>query len=50
MVVVACHDLELHQMTVKAAFLNGELDEKIYMKQSKGFLVQGHEDKMYKLQ
>ena len=50
MAVVAYHDLELHQMDIKTTFLNGELDEEIYMKQPKGFLVQGHEDKVYKLQ
>ena len=50
MAVVAYHDLELHQMDVKTAFLNSELDEEIYMKQPESFLVQGHEDKVYKLQ
>jgi hypothetical protein len=29
-------DLEIHQMDVKCAFLNGDLDENIYMSQLKG--------------
>ena len=42
--IVAHLDLELFQMDVKTAFLNGELDEKIYMDQPIGFKVkeQGH--------
>ena len=31
MALVAHYDLELHQMDVKTAFLNGDLDENIYM-------------------
>ena len=37
MALVAHFDLELHQMDVKTAFLNGDLKENVYMKQPKGF-------------
>ena len=33
MALVAHFDLELHQMDVKTAFLNGDIDETIYMVQ-----------------
>nr|GEV86786.1 zinc finger, CCHC-type [Tanacetum cinerariifolium] len=33
-------------MDVKTAFLNGDLDEEIYMKQPEGFMMPGHESKL----
>ena len=41
MALVAHFDLELHQMDVKTAFLNGDLEERVYMAQPKGFVVTG---------
>ena len=35
------HGLIVHQMDVKTTFLNGDLDEEIYMEQPKGFMVPG---------
>jgi hypothetical protein len=43
MALVAHYDLELHQMDVKTAFLNGDLDETVYMAQPKGFVMEGKE-------
>ncbi|GJV53723.1 zinc finger, CCHC-type containing protein [Tanacetum coccineum] len=42
------HDLVIHQMDVKTAFLNGDLDEEIYMKQPEGFVMPGHESKNHR--
>ena len=47
--IVAHMDLELYQMDVKLAFLNGELDEKIYMDQPLCFESKGQERKVCKL-
>jgi hypothetical protein len=43
MVLVAHYDLELHQMDVKTTFLNGDLEEIVYMAQPKGFVVKEKE-------
>ena len=43
--IVAIHDFIIHQMDVKTTFLNGVLEEEIYMDQPKGFVVPGQEHK-----
>ena len=46
---VTLFDLELEQLDVKTAFLHGELEEKIYMRQLEGFAVPGKEQLVCKL-
>ena len=45
----AALDLEIHQMNVKTAFLNGESEEDIYMHQPQGFEVKDSEHLVCKL-
>jgi hypothetical protein len=49
MALVAHFNLELHQMDVKTAFLNGDLDEQVFMKQPEGFAPEGQEHLVCKL-
>ncbi|GKF22281.1 zinc finger, CCHC-type containing protein, partial [Tanacetum coccineum] len=47
--LAAIHNLVIHQMDVKTAFLNGGLDEEVYMKQPEGLVMPGNEHKVCKL-
>ncbi|GKB16447.1 retrotransposon protein, putative, ty1-copia subclass [Tanacetum coccineum] len=48
--IAAFYDYEIWKMDVKTAFLNGYLDEDIYMVQPKGFIDPNHPRKVGKLQ
>ena len=43
------NDFEIHQVNVKSAFLNGKLEETIFMRQLKGFIAKGKEDWVWQL-
>ena len=43
MALVAHFDMALHQMDVKTAFLNGDLEEEVYMKQPEDFILEGND-------
>ena len=47
--LAASYGLIVHQMDVKTAFLNGELEEEIYMDQPDGFVTKGQEGMVCKL-
>jgi hypothetical protein len=47
--LTASDGILIHQMDVKTAFLNRELDEEIYMEQPDGFIREGQERKVCKL-
>ena len=47
--IAALHNLEIHQMDVKTTFLNGDLNEEIYMDQPEGFISLGQKKKVCRL-
>ena len=47
--LAAIYSLVIHQIYVKTSFLNGDLDEEVYVKQPNGFVIPGQEHKVCKL-
>ena len=47
--LASSYNLIVHQMDVKTAFLNGDLEEELYMEQPPGFVVPGKENKVCRL-
>ncbi|XP_074297950.1 uncharacterized protein LOC141628752 [Silene latifolia] len=47
--LAAQHKWNIFQMDVKSAFLNGYLQEEIYVEQPDGFVIDGKENQVYKL-
>ncbi|GJY63821.1 retrotransposon protein, putative, ty1-copia subclass [Tanacetum coccineum] len=48
--IAAYYDYEIWKMNIKTAFLNGFLEEEIYMEQPEGFIDHNHPRKVCKLQ
>ena len=47
--IVALRNLQVHQMDMKIAFINGDLEEEIYMEQLESLFALGQEKKVCKL-
>ena len=47
--LTSIHNLFVHQMDVKTTFLNGDLNEEVYLEQPEGFVIKGNENKVCKL-
>ncbi|GJV92672.1 zinc finger, CCHC-type containing protein [Tanacetum coccineum] len=45
--MTSIHNLIIHQMDVKTTFLNGELDEEVYMNKPQGFIMPGNKNKEF---
>ncbi|GJS31273.1 zinc finger, CCHC-type containing protein [Tanacetum coccineum] len=44
--MASIHNLIIHQMDMKTAFLNDDLEEEVYMNQPQGFIILGNENKV----
>ncbi|GJU69147.1 zinc finger, CCHC-type containing protein [Tanacetum coccineum] len=44
--MASSHSLIIHQVNVKTAFLNGKLEDEVYMNQPLGFIMPGNENKV----
>lgn len=50
LLALAAHEgWEVHHMDVKSAFLNGELQEEVFVKQPPSFEQEGQEHKVFRL-
>lgn len=47
--IAAIEDMEIHSMDISSAFLYGDLDEEIYMRQPEGFAAPGQEQLVWRL-